>query len=400
MMSLKRFFIVLLIMSLPLSGCWDRWELNELSLIVGMAIDKDEDEYILTMQAMNPAEIASQETGRGYAQAMNVQERSKTIHESLRKMVQKSPRRAFISQLKVLIISEEVAEDGLESVLDFFYRDHESRSDYYIVIANDNKAADVLDIITPLENLPSQNAFDSITFSLRSYGGTKAITIDELYQEMMAEGIEPSIMGITISGDLKKGRTKENAEVNSPFSMLHINKAALFKDNKLVGWLNQQDSKGLDYLTHDISDSVGSFTCPGGGRIALEVRQVERQLSTKIENNQPIAIYTFEIEATISEVDCETLDLSLPSSYEKVEQLASDEFNLTLNSTIEKAKELNTDVLGIGQSVYRNHPDYWDAHKDQWDSIFQELEVEINVDIQITDSGSIINSFAKEGATK
>ncbi|GAF23961.1 LOW QUALITY PROTEIN: spore germination protein GerKC [Bacillus sp. JCM 19047] len=399
-MSLKRFFILILVMCLPLSGCWDRWELNELSLIVGMAIDKDDDEYILTMQAMNPAEIASQETGRGYAQAMNVQERSKTIHESLRKMVQKSPRRAFISQLKVLIISEEVAKDGLENVLDFFYRDHESRSDYYIVIAYDNNAYDILDIITPLENLPSQNAFDSITFSLRSYGGTKAITIDELYQEMMAEGIEPSIMGITVSGDLEKGRTKANAEVNSPLSMLHINKAALFKENKLVGWLGQKDSKGLDYLTHDVSDSVGSFTCPGGGQIALEVKDVQRQLKTEIDNNQPKANYKFDIEATISEVDCTTLNLALPSSYKKVEQLASDEFKTTLNSTIEKVKELNIDVFGIGQNIYRNHPNYWEAHQDEWDTLFKELEVNIEVDIQLTDSGSIVNSFLKEGDQK
>ncbi|MFS0788030.1 Ger(x)C family spore germination protein [Shouchella sp. 1P09AA] len=399
MMKDKKLIILFLVLCLSLSGCWDRWELNELSLIVGMAIDKDEDEYILTMQAMNPAEIASQETGRGYAQAMNVQERSKTIHESLRKMVQKSPRRSFISQLKVLVISEEVAKDGLENVLDFFYRDHESRSDFYIVISHGDQAHDVLDIITPLETLPSQNIFDSISFSLRSYGGTKAMTLDELFQEMMAEGIEPSIMGIKITGDLEKGKTKANAEVNSPAAMLRINEIALFKHNKLVGWLNTDDSKGLDYLTQDISDSVGSFTCPGGGQIALEVRDVHRELETEIIQDIPKAFYQFEVEATISEVDCESLDLAMPSSYQKVEQLASEEFTKTLYSTIDKTKEWKTDVLGIGQNIYRTHPDYWEANRDQWDTLYPQVDIDIEIAIHITDSGSIINSFLNKGDT-
>ncbi|MFB4213125.1 Ger(x)C family spore germination protein [Shouchella sp. JSM 1781072] len=399
MMKNTKLMILFLVLCLSLSGCWDRWELNELSLIVGMAIDKDEDEYILTMQAMNPAEIASQETGRGYAQAMNVQERSKTIHESLRRMVQKSPRRSFISQLKVLVISEDVAKDGLEHVLDFFYRDHESRSDFYIVVSQGERAHDVLDIITPLETLPSQNIFDSISFSLRSYGGTKAMTLDELYQEMMAEGIEPSIMGIKVSGDLEKGKTKANAEVNSPAAMLRIDEIALFKQNKLIGWLNSTDSKGLDYLTQDVSDSVGSFTCPGGGEIAIEVRDVHRELQTEIIHDVPKATYKFEVDGTISEVDCESLDLALPSSYQKVEEFASEEFTKTLYSTIDKTKELKTDVLGIGQDVYRNHPDYWEANRDQWDTLYPQVDVEIDINLHITDSGSIINSFLKKGDT-
>ncbi len=83
-----------------------------------------------------------------------------------------------------------------------------------------------------------------------------------------------------------------------------------------------------------------------------------------------------------------------------MEQLASDEFKTTLNSTIEKVKELNTDVFGIGQNIYRNHPNYWEAHQDEWDTLFKELEVNIEVDIQLTDSGSIVNSFLKEGDQK
>lgn len=394
--SLQRIISSLLVLFL-LTGCWDRWELNELSLIVGMAIDKDDTEFILTMQAMNPSEIASQETGRGYAQAMNVEERSETIHESLRKMVQKSPRRSFISQLKVLVISEEVANEGLENVLDFFFRDHEVRSDFYIVIARENSASEILNIITPLENLPAQSIYDSIQFSLRSYSGTKAITMDELYQEMMAEGIEPSIMGVTVEGDVKKGSSKSNAESNQAAAQIRINGIALFRDNKLIDWFSNDRSKGLDYLTQEISDSVASVPCPSGGELAIESRKTKKELDVKLVNNTPSATYSFSIESSISEVDCMQLDLSLASSFEEIETMAEKEFEDALLKTIHATQAIGTDALGVGQAVYRKYPTYWEANRSEWPTIFENMEIDVQVDIDLVDSGSIINSFSKKG---
>ncbi|MBM7838764.1 spore germination protein KC [Alkalihalobacillus xiaoxiensis] len=386
-----------LLVLLLLSGCWDRWELNELSLIVGMAIDKDDTNYILTMQAMNPSEIASQETGRGYAQAMNVQEKSETIHESLRKMVQKSPRRSFISQLKVLIISEEVAQEGLEHVLDFFFRDHEVRSDFYIVIARDNKASEILQVITPLETLPSQSIYDSIRFSLRSYSGTKAITMDELYQEMMAEGIEPTVMGITVEGDLEVGKTKENAETNQAAAKLRINGIALFQDNKLIDWFTEDYSKGLDYLTENISDSVTSIKCPSGGELALESRKTKRELDVHLTNDTPSATYSFTIESSISEVDCQGLDLASSSDFAEIQSKAENEFRDSLLQTVQATQALKSDAFGIGQAIYRKYPTYWETHREDWPAIFAEMDIDVQVEINLTDSGSIINSFSKRG---
>ncbi len=394
--QIRRFLSSLLVLLL-LSGCWDRWELNELSLIVGMAIDKDDTDYVLTMQAMNPSEIASQETGRGYAQAMNVQEKSETIHESLRKMVQKSPRRSFISQLKVLIISEEVAQEGLEHVLDFFFRDHEVRSDFYIVIARDNKASEILQVITPLETLPSQSIYDSIRFSLRSYSGTKAITMDELYQEMMAEGIEPTVMGITVEGDLEVGKTKENAETNQAAAKLRINGIALFQDNKLIDWFTEDYSKGLDYLTENISDSVTSIKCPSGGELALESRKTKRELDVHLTNDMPSATYSFTIESSISEVDCQGLDLASSSDFAEIQSKAENEFRDSLLQTVQATQALKSDAFGIGQAIYRKYPTYWETHREDWPAIFAEMDIDVQVEINLTDSGSIINSFSKRG---
>ncbi|PAD16333.1 Ger(x)C family spore germination protein [Shouchella clausii] len=378
-----------------LSGCWDRWELNQLSLIVGIAVDKEGDDYVLTMQAMNPAEIASQETGRGYAQGMDVREKSETIHESLRKMIQKTPRRSFVSQLKVLILSEDVARDGLDHVLDFFYRDHEMRSDFFVLISKDTAAENILNVLTPLENLSAQSLFDSVEFSGRSYSSTKKLTMDRLFYEIKAVGIDPSIMGVTVSGDIQQGRTKKNVEQNMAAAFVETNGLAIFKGSKMITWLSQPHSKDIEYLNSGIENSVKSFTCPGGGNIALEIHSNNPAIKMELKDGMPSVTYDLSLEATISEVDCVDLDLSVPSSYEQVEKQAQTEMEANIHEAIVATQQAGSDILGIGQELYRKFPDYWEQIQDDWYSIYQDLDIKINIAITITDSGSIINSFSE-----
>ncbi|GAK09077.1 Ger(x)C family spore germination protein [Geomicrobium sp. JCM 19038] len=392
--------ILLVILSvLLLSGCWDRWELNELSIITGMAIDKSDDNYELTMQSINPAEIASQEIGNGYAQSFNTTEIAPTIHESLRKHVNKSPRRAFISHLQVLVISEEVAREGITSILDFFYRDHEVRSDFFVLVAKDDQSAkEIMSIVTPLENVPSQNIFDSLQYGARSYGGTRIVTLDDLYQDATAPGIEPALMGVTVIGDLKEGQDRANAEKNAPAATLLIEGLAIFRNNALVGWLNQDQSKGLNYITGDIRDSVGSFTCPDSQEeeFALESFKERTKYDVRIVNNRPIIDLTVDIGTHISEVNCKDLDLSKEENFYLVEEQAEQEFVAKLQDTVQEAKAHQADVLGFGQMIHRKHPKVWEQLEDNWDEEFPNVEVTYEVNINITDTGNIINSFSED----
>ncbi|EZH67382.1 hypothetical protein DH09_05475 [Bacillaceae bacterium JMAK1] len=391
--------LLVMISLLLLSGCWDRWELNELSIITGMAIDKSDDHYELTMQSINPAEIASQEIGNGYAQAFNTTEVAPTIHESLRKHVNKSPRRAFISHLQVLVISEEVAREGITSILDFFYRDHEVRSDFFVLIAKDDqRAKEILSIVTPLENVPSQNIFDSLQYGARSYGGTRIVTLDDLYQDATAPGIEPALMGVQVIGNLKEGQERSNAERNEPATTLLIQELAMFRDNYLVGWLSQDQSKGLNYITGDIRDSVGSFNCPNNSdeEFALESFKEKTDYDVRIVNNKPIIDLTFNISSHISEVNCSTLDLSKEENFYLVEKESEEQFLTILQDTVQEAKAHQSDVLGFGQMIHRKHPKIWEELKSNWNEEFPNVEVTYDVNIKITDTGNIINSFTED----
>ncbi|UZM97818.1 hypothetical protein OL548_22945 [Lysinibacillus sp. MHQ-1] len=49
---------LLCILTLLLSGCWSKRELNELAIVVALGIDKVEDEFEITVQIVDPSEVS------------------------------------------------------------------------------------------------------------------------------------------------------------------------------------------------------------------------------------------------------------------------------------------------------------------------------------------------------
>lgn len=88
---MKKHMIVLLILSLLLSGCWDSRELNEIAITLALGVDKVEDEYQITVQVVVPAEV-SMKTGSGRSTVTLFQSNGKTVYEAFRKMTKDSPR--------------------------------------------------------------------------------------------------------------------------------------------------------------------------------------------------------------------------------------------------------------------------------------------------------------------
>ena len=52
-----------------LTGCWSRRELNDLSIAFALGLDKDDGQYVVTAQIINPGEISPNQGGGGGNQA-------------------------------------------------------------------------------------------------------------------------------------------------------------------------------------------------------------------------------------------------------------------------------------------------------------------------------------------
>src|SRR4051794_14201842 len=120
----------------PLTGCWDKRELNELAISVALGIDKVDGQYQVTAQVVQPGEVAAKKGGNGGSAPVTMyQEKGVTTFEAIRKMTTISPRKIYAAHLRIVVFSEELAREGIGEALDLLSRDYELRTDYYLLVA-------------------------------------------------------------------------------------------------------------------------------------------------------------------------------------------------------------------------------------------------------------------------
>ncbi len=391
-------FIMIFLLLNVLSGCWNRRELNELAITVAFAIDHANDQYIITTQVVNPAEVAAKQGGGQRTAVTIYQEKGDTVFEAIRRLTSVTPRKLYFPHIRILVLSEEVAKKGIGDVIDFLSRDHELRSDFYVLIAKDAKAEDVLKVLTHLEDIPANKLFTSLETSEKAWAPSMAVTLDELTADIVAEGKEAQLTGLQIKGGIPKAEKSEHVQEIETDVDLKYTGMAVFKDDKLIGWLNEADSKTINYVQGNVKSTIGVVSCPEEkGKVAIEVIRTKADLKAKVENGLPKGTIEIKIEGNVGDVQCRKLDLSKTKTIDDLEKESERRSKEMFESTIAKVQEeFKVDVFGFGEAIHRSNPDYWKKVKKEWNEKFADMAIEVKTDVKIRRVGTIGNSPLKK----
>ncbi|WP_221566595.1 Ger(x)C family spore germination protein [Alkalihalobacillus sp. TS-13] len=392
--TISLFIIIFLLLNL-LTGCWNRRELNELAITVAMAVDKSDEEYVVSTQVVNPGQVAAKQGGGQKSPVTLYQEKGDTVFEAIRRMTTGTARKLYFPHLRILVISEELAEEGIGETLDFISRDHELRTDFYIIIAKDTKAENVLKVTTGLEDIPANKLFTSLETSEKSWAPSVAITLDELTAEIVSEGIHPNLTGVHVIGENKKvGEMMENVQGIDADVKLKYGGMAVFKDDKLIGWLNEKESKAVSYVQGKVKSTIGEVSCPEGkGKVGVEVTRTKVDLKGKVEDGSPKGTVKIQVEGNVGDVQCKKLDLTKTKTIDELEKKSEKQIKEIIESAIATAKEeFEVDLFGFGEAIHRSNPDYWKKAKKNWDERFTDMPIEVKADVKIRRLGTIGNS--------
>ncbi|MGG1678341.1 Ger(x)C family spore germination protein [Neobacillus sp. NRS-1170] len=393
-MNRKFLLIIISICSLSLlTSCWNRKELNELAIVVGMGIDIEDGKFIVTVQVVNPGEIAESQGGGGKSPVVVYQEKGNTLFEAIRRITTVSPRKLYFSHLRLLLLGEEFAKKGIAKSLDFLSRDPEMRTDFYIVVAKNKKAGDILKIVTTMERIPVQQVFESLLSSEEAWATTMQITMDQLIYDIISEGISAKLTGIKLIGSVKDGEKLENTQQTKPNAFLKYDSIGVFRKDKFIGWLSEEESKGLNYALGNVTNTVVTIPCPQKGITAIEMIHTKSELKTEISGHKPKGIIKIATEGNVRNVQCKTLELTKPETISFLERKTKQSIEHTIYKSINAAqRKFKIDPFGFGEAAHRSNPDYWHLIKKDWMQIFEKLPVEIEVKVKIHNLGKIKNS--------
>lgn len=385
-------FFVFLVLLLFTTGCWSRRELNDLAIVTAIGIDKQGGEFQLSVQVADPAEVAAQKGTSGRAPVTMYNASGDTVFEAIRKMTTVTPRKLYFSHLRIFVISEELAREGIGKILDLFSRDHEVRTDFYMVVSKGTKARDILNVVTPLEKIPATKMYTSLEVSEKAWAPTVSIQLDELISDLVNEGRHAVLTGIHIQGGPPKGIGNDNVDMIDSPANLQYGGIAVFKRDKLIGWLNEEESKGYSNLTDKLDSTVIAITCPKGGKMGVEVIQSKTKIKGMVKDGIPQVEVNVYTEANIADVECE-VDLIKTKTLSELEKRVEQVMKSDAEHSVKKAKQLQSDIFGFGEAIHRSDPEYWNKVKKEWNQRFQDLQVKINVDVKIRRLGTVGDSF-------
>lgn len=395
-MKKNLFIFSLIFLILILSGCWSKRELNELALVAALGIDLVDDEYVISAQVIDPSQVSSKQSASGQAPVVTYHAQGKTVFEAIRKILASSPRKLYFAHLQLVVIGEELALNGLRDTVDFLGRDQEIRNDFTVIVSQQATAKDVLNVLTPIEKIPANKMLNSLKVMQDAWGSTLEVDIEDLVTKLGVNDQYFVLSAIEVLGDKSLGIDQTNVERIETPVMLKFTGLAIFKEDKLLGYLDEYDSKSLNYLNNHIKSTIEIISCPSKGELSTEITQSKAKTKGVIIDGKPTIQINMNVVQNVAEVNCD-IDLTTLKKIDWINNQTEEHIQKNVEQVLNTLQEnYQADVLGFGEAIHRADPTLWEKIKDDWQTIYPEVEVNVKVNVNTQGLGTMQNSKVKE----
>lgn len=383
---MKKFVLIIIALFILLisSGCYNYKEINDMAIVSSIGIDKDNknDKYIVSAQIMNSKESEDSED----SQITVYTKEGDTVHEALRNITLKSPRKLYGNHLSKIVLSEEVAKEGIDNILDIFNRITEVRNEFIITIVKEDKASDVLKVLTTTESIPAEYVKLSLKIADKTSGLTYATKLDEFISLYLKKGIDPVVPVLKIDKKEKKGTTINNITTTNPISKIVIEDLAVTNKGKLETYLKNEEVIGYNFLSNQIQKMIIPVKCDDENNYAsILILKNKTKSNAAKKDNKYIINFNINSEAIITEYNCKR-DLTDEKVIKRLEKDTEKKIKRYIKKSLNKQKETKGKFLGLERIIYLDYPKYKN----------EDYSVKYNAKVNLVRKGEIRNSVKGE----
>lgn len=389
----------------PMTGCWDYVEYNDLAQIVAIGIDFDNEtnNIVLTLQF-----IPTSRPGKGGGSEEQSQNQGlvhtasdTTLFGALAKLQQVVDKNFFYGYTKILVIGEEAAKNVLLPMIEIHDRSPAIRASCFVAFTP-GKAENVLGTIDSSHSEIAGNTLSKLLETVSANGASFSMTIQKFIEKLAISGVEavgPCVFTTVEELDVKGG-TIDSIKANiRKEGKLMISGLAAFKGDSLVGWLDQKESLGFGWITGKKINAY-KFTGSAMGAISDEAYFRVTNTKTKLKINLINGKVSIDIDLKVtcslrkyySFSDTDYLDCK---DLSQLEVELSESIKKDMEQALEKGqKELKSDIFGFGFEFYRKYPKIWQQkYEKEWNDLFPDIPVNIKVKARISNTGTNIRDL-------
>lgn len=367
----KKIYILLLFIfiSTNLSSCWNYREINDMSIVSGVAIDKGgtDGKYEVTVELID------------IQQGKDVNMHSKyitlsgnTMFEISRNMIALIGKKLYWSHSKSIIISEDIARDGISGILDWYSRDAETRTDARILVSKENTAKEVLKSKPVTENYTSFE-LSKLLKNEDTLSNIPVVDLWDILDTLAQEGLSTWLPTVKINK-------------NNDDNILQVDGSAIFSKDKLIGCIDENSTKNILFAKDKVNGGLLVLDKESESTITFEIFKNKTTIKPSIENgNLQFNIYT-DTTVSLDEIQSD-YEFYTEEGKNELENELSDMLQKSIYSSIKRIQsEYGADILGFGAKLNEDNPATWNDVKDDWDKIFKTLTISVNSKVNIKNS--------------
>ncbi|MCH5584645.1 Ger(x)C family spore germination protein [Shimazuella sp. AN120528] len=375
-----RYLILIICFCLFLTGCWDSHDIEQLNIHVGTALDKASSstsngkqqsknaiklttQSIFNTQPTTESDQANQEPQK----YINISGVGNSIIEIVQSFSQENEHPSYGQHLKVIVIGEALAKTmNIGEILDQHSRTYEIRDSCILLVA-EGSAADTLNIHT---DIPSFTLIDIDQHQYKTAKLLPPLTIGKAVSKMAAHK-DFIIQGV----QTKKGK-------------INFNRAALIKGgtNRLVGFLNEEEIEGLNWLMGKAKGGIIKGRDPKtGGLIMYEIVSVKNKITPYLNGDHISFDVNIESVGRLNE-DWVLAGNAFSNKFIKRAEIATEkEVRRQIHQTLTKLQKYQIDVAGFNEQFRIHYPKEWKRMKKDWDKRFSHVPITYHIHTTIRD---------------
>jgi len=393
--GLNRTWVVIGLLPLLLTGCWDRLEIEERAVVLAISVDlakpeaAKEESDISHMDQVNPVpkhsmiRIAAQIAvpGRiplGPGEGSNtstpvwvLEAVGHTVDDAMLAMQQQVSDQLFYGHLRVILVSEAFARSGMGNLNDYFRRHPEVRRLAWLAITQ-GKAAPLMKTAPELERVPALYLLSMFDHAVEM-GKYPNEFVGKFWSKMSSLGTEPHLPYIR---PLKTGN-------------IEIGGLAYFRGEKMVGTTKPLEIGAFMGITGMPEGGYSAFVrLPDSDEtVMFKANTRQTRTSVTLKDGKPHVKIHITLEGDIAEKS-EGYATSLDQVHvlQRIQQALEADSEELYGNLIRKTQKDGSDIFGFGERLRAKEPAYWNRHvrtKAAWEEQYAELTAEIVADVNI-----------------
>jgi spore germination protein KC len=372
--------LIILINVMLTTGCWNYKEIDDQAIVAGLAVDKGiTEKFKLTVEIIK---ISGIKDIKLISETITAEGR--TMFDAVRNIISVSGKKLYWSHAKVMILSKEIASEGVIRVIEWYTRDSETREDVNILISEEASAQEIFSGQKTIEDIKS--------FTLGQVIKNQSALSKTPDTDILEFCIESRIKGNSIMLPSVK-LTKIDGKV-----VPEIMGAAIINKDKLVGFLTGDETKELLFIRNEIKGGLLVEEIRANNTItpvSLEIFKSKTKVSPVI-NGKNIEM-NIDIDTTVAIDEIEgTENFVEDEGHKKLEQLTEKAFQEQVNAFIKKIQsEYDADIFGFALKLQEEKSKVWKNVSNDWEDIFKGLKVNVKTKVHIKNSSMLSKTLGE-----